>query len=184
MPRLRPDDVAHAASTDHRILRDRARDEGAPQSTSIRAWHEPEAGIRQRNLALATASSELLEALPPVQRDSDPVVLAALGNEALARGDAGSAEAFFRRASLLDPADGEYALSLGLALKQKGDLAGAAVALQDAVARDASLQRAYLELSALYAKQGNRREAADALTGYLHWNPQSVLVRSTLDSLR
>lgn len=133
---------------------------------------------------LGEAGGRLLEGLPVDRRESDPAVLAALGDVALSRGRAEQGESFFRRAFRLAPSDGEYAMYLGIALKQKGDLTEAARALQNAISTDASLQRAYLELSALYAKQGKVREAAAVLNAYLRWNPQGVLIRSTLEGLR
>jgi predicted CXXCH cytochrome family protein len=197
MPRLRPKDVAHAASTDHRILARPAKQTGDSMSGSVRAWHEPEVQIRQRNLGLADleasaapglqtlgeAGGRFLEALPDDQRENDPAVLAALGDVALSRGRTDEAEVFFRNAFHLAPSNAEYAMYLGIALKEKGDSTGAVSALQNAIAIDASLQRAYLELAALYAKQGKRGDAATVLNRYLQWNPRSVLIRSTLEGL-
>ena len=91
MPRLRPSDVAHSASTDHRILARRAKSQNTASSSSIRAWHEPEAALRQRNLGLAyleasavpelrafgDEGAQLLEELPATQQDGDPALLAA-----------------------------------------------------------------------------------------------------------
>lgn len=198
MPRLSPKDVAHAASTDHRILAQPTKQEQAGSSDSIRAWHEPAAEIRQRNLGLAQleaaalprlqvlgdSGGRLLEELPPNERDNDPVVLAALGDVALSKGKVEESESLFKRATQLAPTHAEYMMYLGIALKQGGDSSGAAQSLQRAIELDPSLQRAYLELSALYAKQGKTREASDVLNRYLKLNPQSILVRSMLDSAR
>jgi tetratricopeptide (TPR) repeat protein len=73
---------------------------------------------------------------------------------------------------------------LGIALKRKGDFKEAVPALRNAIAVDASLQRAYLELSTLYSRLGKLNEAADVLKEYLKWNPHSILIRSTLEGLR
>jgi Flp pilus assembly protein TadD len=125
-----------------------------------------------------------LAQLPASERDTDPAVLAALGDIALSGGRLEESESLFRRAAQLAPGPAEYLMDLGIVMKQRGDLTEAARMLQSAIGADVSLQRAYLELSALYAKQGKTREAADVLNGYLRWNPQNILVRSTLDSLR
>jgi hypothetical protein len=197
MPRLRPTDIAHAASTDHRILaRPDKRAESAP-SGSVRAWRAPATKLQERNLGLAEleaarlpgfqalgeAGGRLLKRLPLAQWENDPVVLAALGDVALSEGRLDEAESCFRNAFRLAPDVGEYPLYLGIVQKQRGDLAGATEALRRAIADDPSLQRAYLELSALYAKQGKMRDAADVLNKYLRWNPRSVSVRSALDGL-
>jgi predicted CXXCH cytochrome family protein len=198
MPRLSPNDVAHAAFTDHRILARPVTRTGVSSSGSLRSWHEPLAGIRQRNLGLAElqasalpvfhllgdAAGRLLERLPAEQRENDPVVLAALGDVALSRGDPEKSEALFRKASELAPSNAEYLMYLGIASKRNGDLVQATRALRGAIAIDPSLQQAYLELSALYAKQRKVRDASVVLNDYLKWNPQSVVVRSARVGLR
>jgi predicted CXXCH cytochrome family protein len=198
MPRLGPNDVAHAGSTDHQILARPVKRTGDSLSGSLRPWHEPASAIRQRNLGLAEleasalsefhwlgeAAGGLLAELPQEQRENDPVVLAALGDIALSRGNATKSEVLFRKAFELAPSNSEYLMYLGIALKQKGDLAAAAGALQNALAIDPSLQRACLELSALYAQQKKPREASDVLNDYLKWNPQSIVVRSALQGIR
>ena len=198
MPRLRPNDVAHAASTDHRILARPNAHAGNSVSESLRAWHEPDKNISQRNLGLAEleasanpafhslgdAARGMLETLPADQRESDPVVLAALGDLALARRNQQQGAALFRRASELAPANAEYFLYLGIASKKNGDLIAAEDALKKAIALDASLQEAYLELSALFSKQGKARDAAAALDDYLKWNSQSIVIRTARDAMR
>ncbi len=198
MPRLSPKDVAHSATTDHRIMaRPEQPGSGGP-SDAVRAWHEPAAGLKLRNLGLAELEASalpglhslgdvggsLLQQLPATQLDSDPVVLAALGDTALSGGRLEESEALFRRATQLAPTHAEYAMYLGIVLKQKGDLTEAARMLESSMEIDVSLQRAYLELSALYSKQGETREATDVLNRYLKWNPRNILVRSMLESLR
>ncbi len=54
MPRLTPEDIPHAASTDHRILRRPAPLPNAENAgVAISVWQEPPAQFRRRNLALA-----------------------------------------------------------------------------------------------------------------------------------
>ena len=93
-------------------------------------------------------------------------------------------ELYFRKAAALSPSRAAYLMYLGISLKQKGDLEDAKQSFEAAITLDASLQRAYLELSALYSGRGNATEAVRVLNRYLKWNPQSVLTRSMLESLR
>lgn len=198
MPRLGPNDVAHAASTDHRIQARPVMQTRDNLTGSLRAWHEPAAEFRERNLGLAElevsalpafqslgdAAGRLLEGLPPDQRDNDPVVLAALGDVALSSGNPEKSVTLFRKASELAPSRAEYLMYLGIALKRKGDLIEAARELKNAVAIDPSLQRACLELSALYAEQRKSQNASAVLNKFLEWNAQSIAVRSALEGLR
>jgi Flp pilus assembly protein TadD len=131
---------------------------------------------------LGEQAGNLLKSLPPVQQDSDAAVMAALGDINLSKGDPASALPFFRRASELEPSSGEYAMFFGIALKQM-DPVGAARELRRAIELDASLERAYLELSALYEREGKASDAVDVLNGYLKWNPQSILGRLTKEGL-
>lgn len=55
--------------------------------------------------------------------------------------------------------------------------------MRRAIELDPSLERSYLELSALYAKAGKSSEAKQVLDEYLKWNPQSILVRLTRNTL-
>jgi tetratricopeptide (TPR) repeat protein len=198
MPSRTPTDVAHTALTDHRILAAPAASVSASSTAEgLRAWRDPRPELQERNLGLAylAASADsaggpfgemgenLLKKLPASQRDDDPAALAALGDISLAQGHAADAAPFFRRASELDSSSGEYALYLGIALKQNGDLPGASEQWKRAIQLDPSLQRAYLELSALYAKQKRFAEAKATLDEYLKWNSQSILVRLTREAL-
>jgi tetratricopeptide (TPR) repeat protein len=198
MPRLSPKDVAHAASTDHRILARPSGEAVGGESGLVRAWHEPAYQIRQRNLGLAeleasalpelhslgNSAGSILDGLPAEQREHDPVVLAALADLALSHGNLERSESLFGSASELEPANAGYLMYLGIALKQKGNLREASSVLQKAIALDPSLQRAYLELSALYAQQGKVQDASAVLNEYLKWNPQSIVVRSALQGLK
>lgn len=199
MPRRSPTDVAHAALTDHRIL---AKPDVTPPLTlsaprEIRAWREPHPDLQQRDLGLAylqaSANSgfqqlgdiggSLLRSLPPSQQNDDAAVVAALGDISLSQGRPADALLFFRRACELEPSSAEYAMYLGISLKQNADPAGTARELRRAIQLDPSLERSYLELSALYAKEGKLSEANDVLSDYLKWNPQSILFRMTKDAL-
>src|ERR1039457_793970 len=93
MPRLTPDDIPHAASTDHHIL---GRPSPLPHpenaKAELSAWQAPPGQFRGRDLALAglviggthgltslrDTGVKLLEALPPSEKESDPAVLSGL----------------------------------------------------------------------------------------------------------
>ena len=192
MPQRAPTDVAHAALTDHRLL---ARPGvtppsplGAPQE--IQAWHEPPPEFRERDLGLAyfeaavdDRAESILSGLPVSQRNEDAAVMAALGEMNLSRGRAAEAVRLLWRACELDTSSGRFAMLLGIALKQTADTEGAQRELRRAIELDPSLERSYLELSALYAKAGKLSEAREVLDEYLKWNPQSILVRLTRNTL-
>ncbi len=198
MPRRAPTDVAHAALTDHRIL---AKPEAESSDAlaipeALRAWREPAPDLRNRDLALADlkASStprlrslgeqagNLLKSLPPAQQNNDAVVMAALGDVNLSQGRVAAALPFFRRACELEPSSAEYAMFLGITLKQI-DQVGAVRELRRAIKLDSSLERAYLELSTLYEREGKSSDAASVLNEYQRWNPQNILVRLTKEGL-
>jgi Flp pilus assembly protein TadD len=109
--------------------------------------------------------------------------MATLGNAALSQARDAEALSFFRRARELDPSSGEYALFLGMALERNADLAGARTELEQAIQLDHSLQRAYLELSAIDVKQGRISDASSVLSKYLEFDRQSILVRLTRQTL-
>ena len=199
MPQRAPSDVAHAALTDHRIL---AKPEvtGADTLASpqeLQAWHAPAGDFEQRDLGLAyfeagsnsgdqvfaEVASKILESLPAKQRESDAVVSAALGEINLSRRRGAEAAALFRRTTELDATSGRFAMLLGLSLEESADAEGAIRELRRASELDPSLERAYLEVSALYHKQGKSSEAKEAIDEYLQWNPQSVLGRLTRGAL-
>jgi Flp pilus assembly protein TadD len=200
MPQRAPKDVAHAALTDHRIRR---RPESVPNMLErydeIRAWAQPAPEAQSRDLglgyvqagssappseSLAEKGIALLQALPDPLRSGDPEVAAALGSAALASKHDLQAIAFFERAVKLAPASAEYAMELGIARKESGDLDEAKRDLGRAIELDPSLERAYLEISAIASKQGHKEESASILDSYLQRNPQCVsirLMRNTLE---
>jgi len=199
MPRRAPTDVAHAALTDHRIL---TRPDALPPrkfsaTQELQAWREPQPDVQQRDLGLAyleasanagfqqlgALAGNLLRSLPASQQNDAAAVVAALGDLELSQGHLAQALRFFRRACELEPSSGELAMYLGISLKQNADAEGAAGELRRAIQLDPSLERAYLELSAIYAKDGKLSEARDVLNGYLKWNPLSILVRLTRETL-
>jgi Flp pilus assembly protein TadD len=194
MAKRSPADIMHAALTDHRIAKPAEQSIASTLvAEDLRAWHEPVSSLQQRDLALAyleaaknnspaqlaAIGARLLNALPPAQQESDAALSAALGSMKWREGHVSEALALLRRARELEPASGEYAMNLGLVLKQNADLAGAERELKDAIQLGPSLQRAYLELAELYRKEGKSSEAKEVLRQYLDLNPQSILVQLT-----
>lgn len=199
MPQSAPADVAHAALTDHQILA-KPESVGRPAlsgSEELRAWHEPNPDFEQRDLALAYFEAgensgnrrhvdlgrKLLASLPLSQLNDDASVNGALGDIALAEGRPGEAANFFRRGSELDKSSARFAMLLGVALKQDAHFDEAISSFRRAIRLDPSLERSYLELSSLYAKEGKLNEAREILDEFLKWNPKSILVRLTRNSL-
>ena len=199
LPQSAISDVAHAAITDHRILAkpDTADRAALARSEEIRAWYEPNPDFQQRDLALAyleigensgnrrhvDLGGKLLASLPVSQQHDDASVNVALGNIALSEGQPEEAATFFRRASYLDASSARFAMLLGVALKQNGHSEEAIRELRRAVQLDPSLERSYLEISSLYAKEGKLKEAREILDEFLKWNPKSILVRLTRNTL-
>jgi predicted CXXCH cytochrome family protein len=201
MPRLTPRDVAHSATTDHRILRRPAGSETRSTPTGmpeLRAWRKTSAvAADARDLALAeleaardhaygslAAKGEAdLAAIPPEQLEGDATALAALGSVRLSRNDTRGANESFERATQLEPENPSYWLYLGIAAKQLGDSEEAIHALRRAFELEPALERAYGELAALYTKMGNTAEAKRVLDLYLTWNKQSILGRITRENI-
>ena len=192
MPRLTPDDIPHAASTDHRILRRPAplpNPENAKAELS--AWQAPPAQFRGRDLALAAlviggthgltslrdTGVRLLEALPQSEKESDPAVLSGLVSIRLQRREPEQAREFARRATEMQPDSGFASLNLAIALQNSGDDAGAERQLLHTIDLDPSLQPAWINLVFLYERQGRQSDRIATLDRYLRWNPQSIWFR-------
>jgi predicted CXXCH cytochrome family protein len=192
MPRLTPDDIPHAASTDHRIVRRPAPlPTAASAKVELSAWQEPPAQFRGRDLALAAlviggthnlpslrdTGVLLLEALPQREKESDPAVLSGLVSIRLQRREPKQAQEFARRATELQPDSGFASLSLAIALQNSGDEAGAERQLLHTIDLDPSLQAAWTNLVFLYERQGRQPDRIALLDRYLVWNPKSIWFR-------
>ncbi len=197
MPTAKPSDVAHAALTDHRIRKrpeEHAGTEDEGQPLSLQAWKEPPLPVRERDTALALlraaaipgqaslgqSAGMLLKTLPAAGQSNDPEMLAAMGDVLMSEKRDDEAAQLFARASQIDSKSGDYALYLGVALAKVNDIEGARKALRRSIDLDPSLERAYLELSALEKHAGNPSGAKNVLADYLKFNPQGILVRLLL----
>lgn len=187
MPARSATDVAHAATTDHRIRRRpglefEARDTGAGMPV---AWREPEPSLRQRNLALAALAVAQQQRSAKIAREAvhllldlpapvvdDPEVLSALGSVMLQQQRPKEALQLFSSALQRKPSNASFALYLGIAYASAGDRANAMRALERAIQIDPSLERAYLELAKI-----DQNARVQTLDRYLKLFPQSIAVR-------
>jgi len=192
MPRLSPDDIPHAASTDHRILRRPAPlmnpNAGEPE---ISAWQDPPAELRNRDMAVAgmvigathglapirDKAIKLLEDLPQDVKNNDPAVLSSLIAIAFQQREGEKAKALARRATEVQPDSAFASLNLALALENGGDNAAAERQYLHTIDLDPSLQGAWTNLVLMYDRTGRQADKAALLNRYLQWNPQSIWFR-------
>jgi predicted Zn-dependent protease len=192
MPRLTPEDIPHAASTDHRILRRPAPlPNGEISAAEITAWQDPPPQFRTRDLAVAalvvgginnlqslrSTGVQLLEALPQSEIENDPIVLSSLVSVKLRNHEVIPAQEFARRAVKLRPDSGIASLDLANALQDSGDAADAERQLLKTIDLDPSLQQAWINLTFLYEKQNRQSDQMAIMNRYLEWNPQNMWFR-------
>ncbi len=192
MPARPTSNVAHLAVTDHQLRRPGAP---APPASAgppgIKAWRQPAAEFRQRNMALAALqlasernlpalaaqATRLVESLPTNQQSKDPEVLAAL--EVLYLGTSAPEKAVQLSQWAVDaaPQSATFAMNHGLALMRANNLGEAERELQRALTLDPSLMQAAAQLAVLYDRQGRKADSQAAITRFLKWNPQSIQFR-------
>ena len=191
MPARPAGNVAHLAVTDHQIRRPGATGEPNSMSPPLRAWREPPAQFRRRNLALAglqlaaeknlpalaTQATRLLDAIPEAQQNSDADVLAALEVLFLGTSPPEKALALSRWAVDAAPQSATFALNYGLALMRSGNLPDAERQFLHALDLDPSLMQAAAQLAVLYDREGPQSESKEAIARWLKWNPQSIQFR-------
>jgi len=192
MPRGPTTNVAHAALTDHRILRrpgNPALQQSGPEK--VVAWREPPLPVQERNLALAdllAALSEkssalqeegfrLLTSVPAEHWNNDPEAVSALEGLYLQKGDFANAIKFGQRSIALSPHSAKAAMNFALVLLRSRDPAAAESQFGRAIDLDPSLKPAYGRLAIMYANQGRSAEMMDVIDRYLKWNPQDIMFR-------
>ncbi len=195
MPPRQASDVAHAAITDHRILRrpEPERDTNASPLESPVAWKELAPELRERDQALADLSiaADMRSAALEVQSvrlflnlrgplSEDPAVLASLGSVMLQQNMPKDALKYFKEAVRQYPRNAENTMDLGIVYAQNGDEGQAMRTLEHAIQLDPSLERAYFELAKLYASMGEEGGRMQVLHRYLTLFPQSIEGRHML----
>lgn len=202
MPQSPTTNIAHAALTDHRILRrpSEARPE-TEQSEVVSAWREPPEEDRERDSGLAEIligtsknlpaltqeGTRLLDSLPISRQHDDPEVLSALEGLALQRGDYQKAMECGRRVIEMRPQSALAAMNLGLVLLRSGNTAEAERQLTRATELNPLLKPAYGELLELYARQHETEKMTQTIERFLNLNSQDILFRiekNRLDSGR
>lgn len=152
LPRLRAADGGHTVFTDHRIrIRSHAPESPAKPYAELKAWREPPAHTRQRNLALAYVGIGRLDrALPLLKADpSDGASETARGAMLLRAGRVQQAVQAFRHALQQSPDDSMCHLNLAAALSATGDLQSARKHAEAAIAIEPLLEDAYVLLAEL-----------------------------------
>ncbi len=172
MPRLSANNVAHAALTDHEILRNPRKKSGGPVARRLTAWGEPPAGLRERNFGLASiemgeryqygsAMREGLLLLTAVQEEfpEDTEVMSAMARAHYGERRFTDSVAFLEAAIAREPDRAEHHLYLGSAYLALGRTSEAIDRFERAIELDPGREDAYLNLTALF-NAINRTERA------------------------
>jgi predicted CXXCH cytochrome family protein len=191
MPRIRPNNVSHAAITNHRIAvpTSHAPSDAKPIGGELRAWREPPAGLAARNLGLALfqtgrstkdwdevyRSYQILSHLP--QRDSQ--VLATLGSILLQQNHADLAVSLYRQAVSSEPTNARFVYVLGVALDSQGKQQEAISELRHSIELDRSAPDPYRKLSEIYDHMGLHSLSEQMKAEYLKVMPQNITWRRT-----
>jgi predicted Zn-dependent protease len=179
MPRLPAGDGGHTVFTNHRITPRPAPQSNTVQPANLIAWREPDAGLRERNLALALiavglqneSSQEAVRGfriLAPIEKDyqDDPAVLTSLGIVLLRAKQPAEALRRFEKVLLLRPAYAPYEVNAASALIAAGRKTEAASHLERALELDPLLEQGVELLSSLYKELGEDPKAAELIARY------------------
>ena len=189
MPRIRPNNIAHAAITSHRIAvpSSQPASDAKPIGGELQAWRQPPADVAARNFGLALfetgrsnknwdnvyRSYQILSHLPR----RDPQVLAALGSILLQQNHADLAVSLYRQAAEAEPRNARYAYVLGVALDAQGKQQAAISELRHSIELDRSVPDPYHKLSEIYAQLGMHALSKQILEEYLKVMPQNITQR-------
>jgi predicted CXXCH cytochrome family protein len=191
MPKQGTADVAHAAVTDHRILRDPRNQPAGTARQRLAAWREPAAGLRKRNFGLALIEvgeryrydllmqqglrllNELRESAasdPAVMRDGavmrDPAVMAAIGKALYGRRQFAGAAAMFEAAGEIEPRVADHPLHLGSVYRELGESGKAIEYFERAIQLDPGRRDAYQGLATLFRETSRPQQARGAMLRY------------------
>jgi hypothetical protein len=197
MARRKSHDSGHSAFTDHAISvrREVSERDRSPASEPLRAWREPAAGLRERNLGIAyarraetSASIEdarrarrlLTSALTGFPDDAD--VVGGLGMSLLLMGASRDGTKMLERAIALEPANPLRYPPAAAAQWQLGEDDSAMETLRAAIEADPYYLPAYRMLAHILSESGQRNEARKVWASYLLRVPQSVNARLALEA--
>jgi hypothetical protein len=152
MPQTRAYDGGHTAFHDHWI-RVRRNDVAKGAGTELRAWREPDAAFRKRNLGLAYIGAGQLEKGFQMLDSSDGAADTARGFVLLGLGRAGEAVRAFRRAVEEEPNDSTRRLNLAAALFAAKDFEEAKRNAENAILLEPLLEDAYVLLAEIEPKR-------------------------------
>jgi tetratricopeptide (TPR) repeat protein len=179
MPEASARDGGHTAFTDHRIRRRPTHVDSAPEIADLRAWREPDATERDRNLALALvthglenqSSSEVIRGFKVMNRierqfPDDAAFATALGSVLLRAKQPQEALRRFGKAQELRPAYAPYEVNYAAALVEVGRTGEAVTHLKRALELDPLLQSGVELLARVYRMQGRSGSADDLQRRY------------------
>jgi predicted CXXCH cytochrome family protein len=182
MPRIRPNNVAHAAITNHLISVPRPESKSTAKTlgAELTAWRSPAPALAERNLGLALFQTgsvyrayQILSHLP----DRDPVVQATLGSILLQQNHADYAVRLYTQASAAEPANARYVYLLGTALAAQGKNDAAIAELRLSIQLDPSAPAAYQKLIEIYNKLNQPALSRQVTQDYLKFMPQNISFR-------
>lgn len=176
MPRLSANNVAHAALTDHEILRRPRTQSGRPGARRLTAWRKPPERLRKRNFGLASiemgeryqygsAMREGLALLSAVQDGfpEDTDVMSALARAHYGERRFTESVALLEAAIAREPDRAEYHLYLGSAFAALGRTSQAIKRFERAIELDPGREDAYGNLSALFNAMNRPERASEVI---------------------
>jgi predicted CXXCH cytochrome family protein len=188
MPRRPTADVAHAAVTDHRIVKRPEKTPGEGAGSQIVAWKLDDSPSAARNAALAWFAYAQKSKSPPVIKEAyrrlvalppsrDAAVEAATGYLLLAFGQPKLSTPDFLSATHDEPTNPEYWLDLGVSQDAAGNTTAAIEAIQHAISLDQYDYRPYLAAAKIYRRLQVPDQARRMIERYLRLDPQSLTMR-------
>jgi hypothetical protein len=187
MPRLAARDGGHTVFTDHRITRNQPQEitrkpqprGNTTEGANLAAWREPDAKLRDRNLAMAlvavgfenASSAEVVRGyrmLNQVAKEypNDPAALTSLGSVLLRAKQPVEALRVFEKVLLLKPGYAPYEVNAAMALIAAGREAEALPHLERAERLDPLLKQAVELLIEVYKNEGEASKAAELMERY------------------
>ena len=176
MPRLSANNVAHAALTDHEILRNRRKQSASPGTRRLTAWREPPAGLRERNFGLASiemgeryrygsAMREGVALLTAVQEGfpEDTEVMSAMARARYGERKFADSVALLEAAIAREPGRADHQLYLGSAYAALGRTSEAIEHFQRAIELDPGREDAYRDLAALFDAMDRPERAREVI---------------------